>query len=162
MSTLKARIGALCAALVLAACQSESVSGPSAPVVPSTPSALLAPGEWNRTLVDSTDAAGNQIFVIEYAAGTFTNADGVGESVASVTIKTVIPNTTSSSSSGPCITSTIQAVATTPGWTYEIKKPGGCNKEIGVRFENGTTKQRADFSFLMIPGQTRIDAGAVR
>ena len=162
MPNLEARLATLCAVIVLGACQSETVSAPSAPVIPSSPSALLAPGEWNRTLVDTTDAAGNHTFVVEYAAGTFTNADGVGESVASVTIKTVIPGTASSSSSGTCITSTIQAVETTSGWAYDINKSGGCNKEIGVRFENRTTKQRADFSFLMIPGKTRIDAGAVR
>lgn len=162
MPNTKARLSALCAVLVLGACQSETVSAPSARAIPSTPSGLLAPGEWNRTLVDTTDAAGNHTFVTEYAAGTFTGPDGVGGSVASVTIKTVIPGSAPSSSSGTCITSTIQAVETTSGWTYDISKSGGCNKEIGVRFENRTTKQRADFSFLMIPGKTRIDAGAVR
>ena len=162
MPTIKARLAALCAVIVLGACQSESVSAPSTPVAPSAPSALLAPGEFNRTLQDTTDAAGNHILVVEYAAGTFIGPDGVSGSVASVTIKTVIPGTASSSSSGTCITSTIQAVETTSGWTSDITKSGGCNKEIGVRFENRTTKQRADFSFLMIPGKTRIDAGAVR
>jgi hypothetical protein len=74
----------------------------------------------------------------------------------------VIPGTASSSSRDVCINSTLEGVATTSGWTYEISKSGGCNKEIDVRFEDRTTKQRADFSFLMIPGKTRIDAGAVR
>jgi hypothetical protein len=50
-------------------------------------------------------SAGNHTFVVAYAAGTFTDAEGVGESVASVTIKTAIPGTASSSSSGICITS---------------------------------------------------------
>jgi hypothetical protein len=162
MLNTRARLTALCAVFVIGACQSETVSAPAAPILPSAPSALLAPGEWNRTLVDTTDAAGNHTFVTEFAAGTFTGPDGAGESVASVTIKTVIPATAPTSSSGTCITSTIQAVETTSGWTSDVSKSGGCNKEIGIRFENRTTKQRADFSFLMIPGKTRIDAGAVR
>ena len=162
MPIIKVRPAALCAVLVLGACQSESVSAPSARVGPSAPSALLAPGEATRTLQDTTDAADNHILVVEYAAGVFIGPDGLNGSVASVIIKTVIPGTASGSSSDVCITSTIQGVETTSGWTSTIKKSGGCNKEIAVRFENGTTQQRADFSFLMIPGKTRIDLGAVR
>ena len=81
-------------------------------------------------------------------------------SVASVTIKTVAPLGVGSSTY--CITSTIEKVETIPGWTYQIKKAGGCNAEIRVGLENPTTKQKADFAFLMMPGKTKIDFGAIR
>jgi hypothetical protein len=83
--------------------------------------------------------------------------------IGSVTIRTFIPVSASGATSrGPCITSTVETTETTPGWTATIKKPGGCDKEIAVRFENGSTNQRADFSFLFIPGKTRIDFGTVQ
>jgi hypothetical protein len=156
---------ALAAAALLGACQSD-VASPTRAVAPTEqPSFLLGPGEGIRTIVDSVDARGNTIMVAEYAAGTyFPNGEGTdGSSVASITIRTFIPAAGGQSSSGgPCITSTIQAVETTPGWTSSVRKSGGCDKPIEVELENKQTKQNARFSFLMIPGKTRIDFGAVR
>ena len=43
-----------------------------------------------------------------------------------------------------------------------MKKPGGCDKEIQVQFENKATRLRADFSFLYLFGKTRIDGGLIR
>ncbi|HKN68934.1 MAG TPA: hypothetical protein VJW73_21770 [Gemmatimonadaceae bacterium] len=147
-------------AATLAACGRETVATqPAARTPVSAPSLLLAPGEFNNTLVDSTDSAGNHIMVTEWAAGTYTQPDGVTASVASVTVKTVIPPT---NGSGSCITSTVVSTETTPGWTATIKKPGGCDKEIVVGLENATTNQKAEFRYLVIFGKTRIDAGAVR
>ena len=51
--------------------------------------------------------------ITEYAAGIYTQPDGVSGSVASVTVKTVVPAT--SRTSGTCITSTIVSIDTTPG-----------------------------------------------
>jgi hypothetical protein len=97
--------------------------------------------------------------ITEYAAGIYTQPDGVSGSVASVTVKTVVPAT--SGTSGTCITSTIVSVETTPGWRAEVKKPGGCDKEIVVALTNAATGQRADFRYLYIAGKTRIDQGLV-
>ena len=147
-------------AATLAACGRDTVAPEPAlraPIV--APSALLASGEFSRAIVDSTDSAGNHVMVTEFAAGSFTQPDGVSGSVASVTIKTVVPPT---NTSGSCITSTVVSTETTPGWTATIKKPGGCDKEIVVALENRTTNQKAEFRFLYIFGKTRIDAGAVR
>jgi hypothetical protein len=124
---------------------------------------MLGPGEGIRTIQDTVDAAGNTIMIAEYPAGTYFPVDGSeGGSVASVTIRTFIPWSLNSGSSGTCITSTIQRVETTPGWTASIKKPGGCDKTIEVQLENKSTRQKAVFSFLYIAGKTRIDFGAVR
>jgi len=145
---------------MLAACGRDAVSpdlAPRAPIV--GPSLLLAPGEFNHTIVDSTDSAGNHVTVTEWAAGTYTQPDGVTASVASVTVKTVVPPT---NGSGSCITSTVVSTETTPGWTATIKKPGGCDKEIVVTLENDTTNQKAEFRYLVVFGKTRIDVGAVR
>jgi hypothetical protein len=145
---------------MVAACGRDTVSPDltaRAPLV--GPSLLLAPGEFNHTIVDSTDSAGNQITVTEWAAGTYAQPDGVTASVASVTVKTVVPPT---NGSGSCITSTVVSTETTAGWTATIKKPGGCDKEIVVALENDSTKQKAEFKYLVVFGKTRIDVGAVR
>ena len=147
-------------AATLAACSRDTVApelAARAPLV--APSLLLAPGEFNRTLVDSTDSAGNHITIAEWAAGIYTQPDGVTGSVASVTVKTVVPPT---NGSGSCITSTVISIDTTPGWRATVRKPGGCDKEIVVGLENDTTNQKAEFRYLVIFGKTRIDAGAVR
>ena len=147
-------------AATLAACGRETP--PTQPTIRTpvaVPSLLLAPGEFNSTLVDSTDSAGNHVTVTEWAAGIYTQPDGVTASVASVTVKTIVPPT---NGSGSCITSTVVSTETTPGWTATIKKPGGCDKEIVVSLENPTTNQKAEFRYLVIFGKTRIDAGAVR
>jgi hypothetical protein len=156
------RLTAVASIAALAACQSDVV-GPSRPIVAAeSPSLLVAPGEGMRTIQDTVDAAGNTVMVVEYAAGTYVSADSPeGNSVASVTIRTVIPRI-STGSSGACITSTIEKVETIPGWTASIKKPGGCDKTIEVSLENTTARQKAVFSFLYIFGKTRIDFGAVR
>ena len=149
-------------ATALAACASDPVAPAGALAPAATPAFLLADDESFRVISDTVDAAGNQIQIAELAAGALYLADGTYTSVASVTIKSVIPQVAAGSSSGPCITSTIQKVDTRAGWSYAIKKPGGCDKEIIVDLENRTTRQRAQFSFLMIFGKTRIDHGLVR
>ena len=147
-------------AATLVACGRDAASPEPAlraPIV--APSLLLAPGEFNRTLVDSTDSSGNHVTVAEWAAGIYTQPDGATASVASVTVKTVVPPT---NGSGSCITSTVVSTDTTPGWTATVKKPGGCDREIVVELENDTTNRKAEFRYLVIFGKTRIDAGAVR
>ena len=164
MSSFPYRLFAVVAAAALAAC-SRDLTSPNAArsLAPSAgPSALLGVNESTRTIADSTDAAGNTVMVVEYAAGTYVLPNGDGASVGSVTIRTVLPGAASASSAKACVTSTIVGVETTPGWTASVKKSGGCNKDIEVQLENKATKQRADFSFLMEPGKTRIDFGLVR
>ena len=146
---------------VLAACGRDPVAPHAAALAPaSAPAFLLAPGEWSRTLVDSTDAQGTHVFVTEYAAGVY--ADPTRAPAASVTIRTVIPATAGGPKSKACITSTIDHLDTQLGWAATVKKPGGCDKEIGVALANAATGERAEFSFLYVAGKTRIDAGAVR
>jgi len=146
----------------LAACASEPLAPVTTDATALAPSFLLSPEESQRTIADSTDAFGNHVMVVEYAAGTLSLTDATAGSVASVTIKTVIPSSPfGTSSSGACITSTVQAVETTAGWAATVKKPGGCDKEIVVSLENGTTGQKATFRFLYIFGKTRIDFGLV-
>jgi hypothetical protein len=125
-----------------------------------TTQALLGPDESWKTLEEYYDAAGNYVTVEEWGAG----ALPAGGTVASVVIKRVVPvyAGTGDSSDGYCITSTIVRVETTPGWSYSIKKSGGCNKEIVVELSNKTTDQKATFQYLYIPGKTRIDVGFVR
>jgi hypothetical protein len=156
-------IALLVAAVALAACGRDPMGiDAAARRSPAAPHLLLGPGESTRMLVDSTDAAGNHVMVAEYAAGVYTQPDGTSGSVASITIRTLIPASLGGSSSRACITSTILGVETTAGWTASVKKPGGCDKEIGVEFANAATRQKAVFSFLYIAGKTRIDFGAVR
>lgn len=147
----------------LAACGDRDVvaPGPTGLTPAVAPHRLLAPGEWSRTVVDSSDAAGNHVMISEFAAGLYTQPDGVSASVGSVTVRTYIP-AAGAGASGYCITSTIVGVETTAGWTASIKKPGGCDKEIAVELSNRATGQKAVFSYLYIAGKTRIDAGAVR
>ncbi|GMU03522.1 hypothetical protein KH5H1_76440 [Corallococcus caeni] len=144
---------------LLAGC-GEGADVSEAPEVGTRTAALLGPGEFSREISSTTDAAGNQTFVTEYAAGNYTLPDGQSGSVASVTIKTFIPAT--GGTSGSCITSTIEKLEAVPGWTTTVNRAGGCDREIRVEVSNPTTRQKADFSFLMIFGKTRIDSGAIR
>ena len=159
MRSTLVRLSSLAAIAMLAACANDTAN-PIAPndAAPASPSFLVAPGQNFNTLVDSVDAAGNHLTVAEWAAGILPD----GSSVASVTIRTFIPATSSTSSSDVCITSSIVSTDEMPGWTASIKKTGGCNKDIEVLFENETTRQSADFRFQMEPGKTRIDLGLVR
>jgi hypothetical protein len=136
-------------------------ASPSALRPTDTPSALLGPNEGIRTISDTTDAAGTTTTIAEYPAGIVLN-DTVTPPIGSVVIKTVIPAFTDGSSKEPCITSTIVRTETVAGWTASVKKPGGCDKPIEVQFENKSEKKRADFSFLFIPGKTRIDLGLIK
>ncbi|RKG92757.1 hypothetical protein D7V97_40600 [Corallococcus sp. CA053C] len=144
---------------LLAGC-GEGVSASEAPEVGVSTAALLGPGEHMREVSSTTDAAGNQTFVTEYAAGIYNLPDGQSGSVASVTIKTFIPAT--GGTSGSCITSTIEKLEAVPGWTTTVNRAGGCDREIRVEVSNSSTRQEADFSFLMIFGKTRIDSGLIR
>jgi len=159
-----AKTCALIGLVVMAACQDATSPTAGQKSFSSAHSvSLLAPGEFSREVLDSTDANGNTIMIEEYAAGvTLGTGDQLSTSIGSVTIRTFIPATSSSSSKGVCITSTIDHVEAIPGWTYSIKKTGGCNKTIEVLFENASTSQKADFQFLMEPGKTRIDAGLIQ
>lgn len=162
MRTLHRPLAALALAAALAACGRDAVGPAEQTAAPAAARFLLGPDESMRTVVDSTDAAGNVLMVYEYAAGIYDLPDGHSGSVASVTVRTLIPGTPSGGSSGTCITSTIDRVETTTGWSYSVKKPGGCDREIAVELANRSTGKRAQFSFLMIPGKTRIDQGFVR
>jgi len=163
MRTLHRSLAALALAASLAACGRDAVGPDGRAASPaSTARLLLGTDESMRTVADSTDAAGNIIMVTEYAAGIYDLPDGHSGSVASVTVRTLIPGASSGGSSGTCITSTIERVETVAGWSYTVKKPGGCDREISVEFANRSTGKRAQFSFLMIPGKTRIDQGLVR
>ena len=149
----------LLVAIALAACAPDMTAPTAAPrLSPAAPHLLLGPNEFNRTITDSTDAAGNQISVTEYAAGIYTLADGTSASGGSVTIKTIVPPT---NGSGSCITSTVVSTETTTGWTATVKKSGGCDKEIVVELENAATREKAVFRYLVIFGKTRIDQGRV-
>jgi hypothetical protein len=150
-------LSSLATIALLTACSTDATN-PAGPrgLTPSTPSALIAPGEGTRIVLDSSDVAGNHIMVAEYPAGT--RADG--STVASVTIRTFIPAT--QTSSGSCITNTIESIETIAGWSYTVKKSGGCGKDIAVSLENKSTSERAEFQFQYQFGRTRIDFGAVR
>ena len=151
----------LALAALLAACADTTAPAP-APALHSSdrPTALLAAGEGVRIITDSTDARGNTTMIAEYAAGVYLDQPDA-PAIGSVVIKTVIPAIVSGSTKTPCITSTIVRTETVEGWTASVKKPGGCDKDIQVQFENASLKQRADFSFLYIFGKTRIDGGAI-
>lgn len=161
MRTLHRSLAALALAASLAACGQDAV-GPDGQAAAPAPTArlLLGTDESSRTIADSTDAAGNIVMVTEYAAGIYNLPDGHSGSVASVTVKTVIPG--SGGGSGSCITSTIQQVETVAGWSYSVKKPGGCDREVAVELANRSTGQKALFSYLMVFGKTRIDQGFIR
>jgi len=160
-----AKLSAVAGLVALAACQADATA-PTASQKAFTPahsSALLEPGEGIKTILDTTDAFGNTTFIAEYPAGvTLPTGDEPQISVASVTIRTFIPGSSSSSTKDVCITSTIDHVDVSTGWAYSVKKSGGCNKQIEVQLQNASTKQKADFQFLMEPGKTRIDAGLIQ
>ena len=145
------------AAATLAACGRDVTAPDLAPGA--RPSLLLSADEGMRVITDTVIGA-NHIMVAEYAAGVYLTAGTAP--VASVTIRTVIPMGVSGTESSVCITSTIEQVETTPGWAYQIKKSGGCNSEIRVGLENSRTREKAQFSFLMIPGKTKIDSGLIQ
>jgi hypothetical protein len=155
------RVAPIVLAALLAACADTTAPTASSSLRPSErPAALLSADEFTRTILDTTDARGTQTMIAEYAAGIdLDNRDAAP--IGSVIIKTVVPVLTAGSSKTPCITSTVLSTETVAGWTASVKKPGGCDKQIEVQFENKSTKQRADFSFLYIFGKTRIDFGAI-
>ena len=157
--SFKTAVPVLVSLSLLAAC-GEGTDVSAAQEFGTHTAALLGPGEHAREISSTVDAAGNQTFVTEYAAGIYTQADGQSGSVASVTIKTFIPAT--GGTSGSCITSTIEKLEALPGWTTTVNRAGGCDREIRVEVSNSTTRQEADFSFLMIFGKTRIDSGLIR
>lgn len=153
--------GALAAAAIFtSACSSDPVS----PAASSAPSFLLGPDEGVRVVSDSVDDRGNTILVQEFAAGVYTTPTGEGGSVASITIRSFIPawpeGTTVSST--PCITNSIVSTETTPGNTLNVKKSGGCDKDVVVLIEQKATRRKATFSFSMVFGKTVIDAGLLR
>jgi hypothetical protein len=149
-------------AAVFAACADATSPAPISSLRPtSTPSALLGANEGVRLISDSVDAQGTSITVAEYPAGILLN-DSVTPPIGSVVIQTIIPAITAGTSKTPCITRTIVRTETVVGWTASVKKAGGCDKEIEVQFENRAAKLRADFSFLFIPGKTRIDSGLIK
>lgn len=51
-------------------------------------------------------------------------------------------------------------VTSVTGWTYEIRKDGGINTPIEIRFSNGI--QRADFKLISVPGFGYLDQGHIR
>jgi hypothetical protein len=151
----------LALAALLAACSQDTTAPSSSSIAaPSAAAALLGPGEGLRIISEETDAFGNTTMIAEYAAGVY-QSDTTGFMAGSVTIKTVIPQSSAGSSKSPCITSSIVRVETQTGWTSSVKKPGGCDKPIEVQLENKSLKQRADFSFLYMFGKTRIDSGLI-
>ena len=93
--------------------------------------------------------------------GSYTDANGDFATVASVTIRTFIPNT-SPAESGYCLTHSIVGTEAIPGITLTIKKSGGCNKDIEILIEQPATKKKATFKFSMVPGKTVIDTGLLR
>jgi hypothetical protein len=149
----------------LAACSTGDPVSPARTSPAAVPSLLLSDGV--TTYSDSTDASGNTILVQEIAAAVDTRqigANGEYASYGSVTIKSVIPRVPEGATytSMPCITHSIEKVETVPGWTYSIKKPGGCDRDVLVSFESKSPRLRAEFKFSMVFGKTVIDAGAVR
>jgi len=171
MSSLRVRLLTTLSLVALAACGTDATAPADARSAEvRRPSFLLANNESYRELSYTTDAAGNTTIVAELAAGAIYLADGTYTSVASVTVKSVIPAWnpeplpagTDPSSVAPCITSTVQKTETTAGWRANVKKSGGCDREIVVELENRSTRQKATFKFLMVYGKTTIDHGLVR
>lgn len=156
------RFAPLALAAFFVACADATAPTSSTSLRPSDrPAALLGADEGVRIISDSTDASGTMTMIGEYAAGIRLD-EPTTPPIGSVVIKTVIPSLTGGSSKTPCITSTIVRTETVAGWTASVKKPGGCDKEIQVRFENKSSGERADFSFLYIFGKTRIDGGLIK
>lgn len=149
-------------AVLLVACSDATSPATASSLRPTdAPAALLGRDEGVRIITDSVDVHGTTILVAEYAAGVYEN-DPVSPPIGSVVIQTIIPLIAPGSSKTPCITSTIVRTETVTGWTASVKKPGGCDKEIQVQFENKATRLRADFSFLYLFGKTRIDGGLIK
>ena len=149
----------LLAAAALAGCSADPVSPTAAR--PVSASALLGPNEVSRTITDSVDASGNIISVGEFGMGAYTDANGDFATVASVVIRTFIPNG-SPASSGYCLTHSIVRTEAIPGIRLTIKKSGGCNKDIEILIEQPAAKKKATFKFSMVPGKTVIDTGLLR
>jgi len=149
----------LVAAAALAGCSTDPISPTAAR--PDRPSTLLGPNEGVRVLTDSVDASGNTILVQEFGMGSYTDENGDGATVASVVIRTFIPNVPPTASSY-CLTHSIVRTEAIPGITLTIKKSGGCNKDIEILIEQPATKKKATFKFSMVPGKTVIDSGLLR
>ena len=154
-----ARLATVAVVVLLAAACARDPLGPATPAA-GAPSLLLGPGEYAVVHADTTDAAGTETTVTEYAAGVY--ADPSRAPVGSVTIRTVFPAGAAGSKSKSCVTSAVVRTETQPGWTATVKKAGGCDKEIGVELANAATRERAQFSYLVVAGKTRIDYGQVR
>src|SRR5689334_13556816 len=92
---------------ILAACSSDVTSPTSNTISSITPSALLSPDEGVRLISDSVDANGNTILVQEFGMGAYTLPTGEYGTVASVTIKSILPGTVTSSKT--CLTHSIVA-----------------------------------------------------
>lgn len=124
---------------------------------PARPSALIAAGDGSWHILSETMIGSN--FVSEYELG----AALLGEEYqGSVFIRVSVPQgTTTGSTSGPCITSTLLKTEVRPGWTATVKKAGGCDKPIQVEFTSAS-RQRATFKWTYIFGLTKVDHGAVR
>jgi hypothetical protein len=147
------------AAAALAGCTTDPISPTAAR--PVRASALLGPNEGVRVLTDSVDANGNTTLVQEFGMGVYTLPNGDGGTVASVIIRTFIPNVSPTSSSY-CLTHSIVSTEAIEGIKLTIKKSGGCNKDIEILIEQPATKQKATFRFSMVPGKTVIDSGLLR
>jgi hypothetical protein len=148
-----------CATVLLMACGGELPTAPTTTTTASVaPTNLIAAGDgaWHTLreyFVGTT-------YVTELELG----AALLGEEYqGSVFIKLSVPQVTGTptSSTMPCITSTVMKTEVRAGWTASIKKPGGCDKSIEVDFTS-KTKQRATFKWTYIFGLTKVDFGAVR
>jgi hypothetical protein len=150
---------ALASVAVLAACSGD-VTSPTSNIRSITPSALLSPDEGVRIISDSVDASGNTILVQEFGMGSYTLPTGEYGTVASVTIKSILPGTVTSSKT--CLTHSIVATDAMPDVRLSIRKSGGCNKDIEILIEQTSTGKKAIFKFSMVPGKTVIDSGLLR
>lgn len=148
-----------CAAVFLIACGGDLPTAPAATTTASVaPVHLIAAGDgaWHTLREYYVGTA----YVTELELG----AALLGEEYqGSVFIKLSVPQVTgtTTSSSMPCITSTVMKTEVRAGWTASIKKPGGCDKSIEIDFTS-KTKQRATFKWTYIFGLTKVDFGAVR
>ena len=107
------------------------------------------------------DANGNTILVQEFGIGAYTLPTGEYATVASVTIQSILPGS-SSVTSKTCLTHSILRTETTPGNTLTIKNSAGSNKDIEILVEQPATGLKATFRFSMVPGKTVIDSGFLR
>lgn len=58
------------------------------------------------------------------------------------------------------IDNSIVSIVPQPGFSYVVKKSGGINGAVEVDFSNG--RCQATFKFLIKPGLTKVDGGALR